>query len=290
MFDEISTAANIKSKLTRSGVIEALKKIYQYVKTLKKLPVNGVAFFANDNLTIIEPPQPITQFIYKCDKVFHVEPLYDLYKEHDEYGIVLVSGSECYFYTHNTLNTKLISKMNVSLQSRQKKGGQSAVRIARLAEERRYLYVKQIVEKINEVYLEVKKLVIAGPSEMKTNIVECELLDYRIKTLLLPVVTIDILSIHKVLELNLFSPTTEDDLLCMELIDKIKQNDSRYVYGIDYIQQYIDANNCNTLYVHHSIQHHFTVETKVIVSNTQYGKLLCDYGGMILLNYYPMDI
>lgn len=260
------------------------------MKVLKKLPENGIAFFANDTLSIIEPPQPITEFIYKCDKLFHIESLYDLYKEHDDYGIVLVSGSECYFYTHNTLNTKLISKMNVSLQSRQKKGGQSAVRIARLAEERRYLYVKQIVEKINALYLNVKKLVIAGPSEMKLHVIQCDLLDYRIKALLLPVVTIDTLSVHKVLELNLFS-SSQDDVLCMDLINKIQQNDPRYVYGMDYIQQYIEANNVHILYMHHSLSHTFNnVTIHSINSDNEYGKLLCNYGGIVLLNYYPMDI
>ena len=86
-FSEISTAVNIKSKPTRIAILAALKHIQVYLKS-HKLSENGVALFASEDLEVIIPPQPIKTFIYKCDKCFHTDTLYDLYVSHDQYGVV----------------------------------------------------------------------------------------------------------------------------------------------------------------------------------------------------------
>lgn len=288
----MATAVNIKSKSTRLAVITALKKIAQYLKLIKKFPVNGLAFFSYDTLEVIEPPNAIKHFIYLCDKVFHVDSLLELYEEHDYDGVVLVSGNNCYFYQIH-IGVTLLYKMDVNLQSRQKKGGQSAVRIARLAEEKRHLFVKQIVEKMNQLYVgRVKNLVVAGPAEMKDLVCNCDLLDYRLRPIIMAKITLDTItdtSIHKVMELNLFSQQkmSEDAILCKKIIDEINMGNNRYVYGIEYITEYMEQNNCDTIYVDEQHAHVFTQNVKVIKSN-QYSDLFEQYGGIVLYNYYAI--
>lgn len=293
VFSEISAAANIKLKATRVAVLSALKHIHIHLKSYKKLPVNGLALFSGEKLTCIEPPNPIKDFIYKCDKVFHPELIYDLYKEYDDYGVLLVSGSDTYFYIINS-DVRLVYKMNVSLQSRQKKGGQSAVRIARLAEERRFLYVKQVVEKMNEIYLNVKSLVVAGPAEMKNHVCDCDLLDYRIKPLIIHKMTIDTVdtsTIHKIMDMDLFKSNkiSEDEMLCKEIVTAINMGDNKYIYGKEQIEYYLSCNNCECLYVHKN-KEEYDYKNKVVVdSDDTYGKLFYQYGGIVLKCYYTLE-
>lgn len=294
MFDEISSCANIKSKPTRKSVESALKQIQHYFKN-NKIPENGIALFSgNQNLTIIVPPTPITHFLYKCDKLFHTEGLMPLYEIHTHNGIVLVSGSCCYIYDVTNIKTTLLYKTSVSLQSRQKKGGQSAVRIARLAEERRFLFVKQIAENINKQYLtnnsvNVKSIVIAGPAEMKDAVVNSELLDYRLRPLVTKI-TIDTITddtLAKIIALNLFDKqqVSEDELLAKQIITSIELGENKYVYGLEEIQRYIDCHNVHCLYTADSyVCQYFDVDIQILKSD-----LLLAYGGVILQPYYTMD-
>lgn len=288
MFDELSTASNIKLKATKLAAIEALKHIQVYLKTLKNIPENGIALFSGNCLKTIVPPNRIKQFIYKCDKKFHVTSLYDLYEEHDNYGIILVSGSETSFYILNH-GHKLIYKMNVSLQSRQKKGGQSAVRIARLAEEKRFIYVKSIVEKLNALFIDVKGIIIAGPAEMK-NAIDCDLIHYKLRPLIMHKITMDITSesIYTIIDMDLIGKNVlnHEEALCKHIVESI-QCDPKYIYGMEEIHHYLEMNNCECIYVHETMDHNFK-EAIVVKSNDKYGKLFQQYGGIVLVCYYPM--
>jgi peptide subunit release factor 1 (eRF1) len=292
VFDELSTAVNIKSKPTRLAILSALKHIQVYLKS-HKLSENGVALFASEDLEVIIPPQPITTFIYKCDKCFHTDTLYDLYVSHDQYGVVLVSGSDVYIYIVTAINNTLLYKYSVSLQSRQKKGGQSALRIARLAEEKRQLYVKQIVEQVNSYYIInnkviIKKLHVAGPAEMKTLVSQHELIDYRLKPLI-SIHTVDTITDNTIYTINIDTTPTDEEL-CKDIITNLNLGNPKYIYGKEDIDKYLTYKNCNILYVHH-----ITTETTqhfdnpiVLYSDKKYGQLIQQYGGVILVAYYAM--
>ncbi|HSW76912.1 MAG TPA: hypothetical protein VLG50_07690 [Candidatus Saccharimonadales bacterium] len=300
MFDELSGASNIKSKPNKLAVIAALKHIQQHLKLYKQIPSNGVALFVNkDTIKTLTPPLPITQFVYRCDKKYHVDTLLSLYDTHDTEGIVLVSGSVCLIYTYTNTPT-LICKMDVSLQSRQKKGGQSALRIARLAEEKRQLYCQQIVEKINTVYLNaekshviIKHLLIAGPAEMKKQVGTSDNIDYRLKPILLPLVTIDTIdddTIHAIVAMQLFhtKQLCQDDMLCRMVVQQI--NIGALIYGQQEIDYYIKHFNCQQLYVHASVVNNYTNVDMVIINTTgAYGMMFCKYGGVALQPYYMME-
>jgi peptide chain release factor subunit 1 len=281
---------NIKSKPTRLAILSALKHIQVYLKS-HKLPDNGVALFASEDLQVIIPPQPITTFIYKCDKQFHIDSLYNLYVTHDQYGVVLVSGNCVFMYTLTAIKCTLLYKYAVSLQSRQKKGGQSAPRIARLAEEKRHIYVKQITEKINTFYvidnnITIKKLMIAGPAEMKNLVSQCDLIDYRLKQLI-ELQTIDTITDDTINTFNI-NMQNSDDALCKDIITNIELGNTKYIYGSEEINKYLTYQNCHTLYVHQSITTKYNNQV-VLKSNDKYGQLIQQYGGVVLIAYYPIQ-
>jgi peptide chain release factor subunit 1 len=187
----------------------------------------------------------------------------------------------------------LLHQFDVSLQSRQKKGGQSALRIARLAEEKRHLYVKKVVELMNQFYVDkVKSLLIAGPAELKTTIFNNDLIDYRLKPLLLKPVTIDTITNESIYALSSIFSTNKlsiEDQLCHDIITSL-QNETKYIYGHEMIKTYIECQNCQCLYIHESVQHYFKDVPIVVIKTTNHdGQLFCQYGGIVLLPYYIMN-
>jgi peptide chain release factor subunit 1 len=74
---ELSKAPNIKSRITRQNVLEALKSISYILKGYNRFPEEGLAIFSGTTLTdkvteVILPKQPIMRFLYRCDTSFCV--------------------------------------------------------------------------------------------------------------------------------------------------------------------------------------------------------------------------
>ncbi|MCD6591340.1 MAG: peptide chain release factor aRF-1 [Candidatus Aenigmarchaeota archaeon] len=101
---EKSTAQNIKSKTVRKNVLAALEKITQHLKLYKQTPENGLVIFcgnvseregvADIELFALEPPEPLNQKLYWCDQKFVLDPLKDMIREKEVYGIIVLDKSE----------------------------------------------------------------------------------------------------------------------------------------------------------------------------------------------------
>jgi peptide subunit release factor 1 (eRF1) len=46
--DELKTANNIKSRANRHSVVESIKHLNYYLKSLKSIPENGLALFSGE--------------------------------------------------------------------------------------------------------------------------------------------------------------------------------------------------------------------------------------------------
>lgn len=102
--EEQGTATNIKSKQTRDNVIAALEKIIQHLKRFNKTPPNGLVVFAGNvsdkqgqddhQVFSMEPPIPLNQRLYRCDKEFVLEPLKEMANDKDTYGLIVMDRRE----------------------------------------------------------------------------------------------------------------------------------------------------------------------------------------------------
>lgn len=101
------------------------------------------------SLVCIEPPKPITRFIYNCGKSYVLDPLIDLYKTPSKtYGILEIYGEETYISKTNDLyELHRLADKTTKLQKRQGRGGQSQNRIARLRLETIHNYLQLAAEK-----------------------------------------------------------------------------------------------------------------------------------------------
>lgn len=177
---EQSTAMNIKSKATRTNVIDALERIMRHLKLYKKLPENGFAIFCgnvskvegqpNIRLWAIEPPFPLKTKFYRCDQTFVLEPLKEMLKASEIYGLIVLDRKEATFGLLEGKSIRKLRHITSGVPGKIKAGGQSAARFERLTEEMAKEFYRRISEHAKELFFDMPKLkgiIIGGPGPTK---------------------------------------------------------------------------------------------------------------------------
>jgi peptide chain release factor subunit 1 len=109
-----------------------------------------------------EPFKTINTSLYLCDNKFHTEALSELLESENKYGFIVMDGNGALFGTlsgntrevgdplclrvHSHLLTRssqILHKFTVDLPKKHGRGGQSALRFARLRMEKRHNYVRK---------------------------------------------------------------------------------------------------------------------------------------------------
>lgn len=108
--NELSTAQNIKSRVTRQSVITAITSTKEKLKLYRQTPTNGLVIYCgvilmDDGKTEkkinfdFEPFRPINQFMYFCGGKFQTEPLKCLLADDEKFGFVVVDGNGALYAT-----------------------------------------------------------------------------------------------------------------------------------------------------------------------------------------------
>jgi peptide chain release factor subunit 1 len=219
--NEYSQSSNIKSKTTRKNVMGAIESILSKLKYYKRPPANGMVFFVGHKgigadktemvSYVVEPPESIPTFLYRCDSDFYTEPLRDMLLEKDNYGLVVVDRSEATVGMLRGRRIDVIKNIQSLVPSKHRMGGQSARRFERLIEQAAHEYFKKVGNIVNESFLSEKELrgiLIGGPGATKDFFAEKEYLNHELK--------------KKVVDV--FDTGYTDEYGLKELVDKAKKS------------------------------------------------------------------
>lgn len=111
----------------------------------------GIDEYGDENIDILEPDIKLDLFYYSCANKFETH-ITDKYIGTNITGtIIFANGDECLGYQFVGGQFVKIFGLNGNLVKRHKKGGFSANRFARIAEESRHLYVVRICDRLNEL-------------------------------------------------------------------------------------------------------------------------------------------
>lgn len=192
--DEYSQSSNIKSKQTRKNVLSAIESIMSQLKYFDTPPENGVVFFVGEGKTegnktemiseIVEPPLPISMYLYRCDSSFHIEPLKEMLEDKDVYGLLLIDRRECTIGFLHGSNIETAAYMTSRVPGKHSRGGQSAGRFERLIEVAANEWFKKAGEKASQLFLRkdnLRGVLIGGPGPTKRSFANQDYLDYRVK-------------------------------------------------------------------------------------------------------------
>ncbi len=193
--DEYSTSSNIKSKSTRKNVLAAIESIMARLKYYKTPPPNGFVFFVGHIATrgdqtemytkIIEPPEPITTFMYKCDSEFHLEMLKTMLEEKEIYGLIVIDRKEATVGFLNGTRIEVVDNVQSQVPSKHHQGGQSSRRFERLIEIAANEFFKKVGEIANNAFMpkikDIRAIFLGGPGATKEYFFEKDYLRNEVK-------------------------------------------------------------------------------------------------------------
>jgi peptide chain release factor subunit 1 len=204
--EEYGTATNIKSRVNRLSVLDAITSTQQRLKRYSKIPPNGLLLFCGTILTEdgkekrvtidLEPPfKPVGSTLYMCDSRFHVDIFKDLIDQEDAYGFIIMDGCGCLYGTIQGSTRRVLQQFSVELPKKHGRGGQSSVRFARLRMEARHNYVRKVAENavgnfITNDRCNVRGIVLAGSADFKTELSRSDLFDPRLNTAVIAIIDI----------------------------------------------------------------------------------------------------
>jgi len=203
--DEYGTASNIKSRVNRLSVLSAITSAQQRLKLYNRVPNNGLVVFVGTVLTDegkdkklsihFEPFKSINTSLYLCDNKFHTEALDELLEDDNTFGFIVMDGNGCLYGTVSGNTRRVLHKFGVELPKKHGRGGQSAVRFARLRKEARHNYVRKCAELATQNFISADKptvegLVLAGSAAFKNDLRNSDLFDGRLKDIVIKVVDV----------------------------------------------------------------------------------------------------
>lgn len=141
--DEYTRSGTIRDARQRIQVQQALSSIISRMKNYGDLPENGLALFCRagpvgtgtDRLcTIIEPPDPLTLYLYRRSTMFELEPLQQMLEAKNVYGLLVLDLSGAWWGILRGDRIYSVGHITSSIPAKQRKGGQSSARFQRLRE------------------------------------------------------------------------------------------------------------------------------------------------------------
>lgn len=265
---EHSEASNIKSKQTRTNVQDALSSIQSRLKGYKKTPENGMVIFSGavdaqgdktemETIVLENPPQPVESYIYHCDSDFETEPLKEMIRDKSLYGLVVLDRREANVGWLSGKRIQQVANATSLVPGKQKKGGQSAQRFARLRREAIDKFYKEVAEMANEVFVpkkdELDGVLVGGPSPTKDEFVDGDYLHHEIQDALVGKFDVSYTDESGLTELVDAAQETLSDLevmkdkkLMSKFFDELRGGELA-AYGEDNVRQNLQAGAVDTL-------------------------------------------
>jgi len=268
---ELSQSSNIKSASTRKHVTQAIESAMQRLKAYRMPPANGLVIFTGHKQIgadqtemvtfVLEPPEPVVSFLYRCDSKFYTEPLHEMLAEKDVYGLVVIDRSEATIGILRGKRIEVIKNLQSQVPSKHRMGGQSARRFERLIEIAAHEWFKKVGDLMTEAFLsrpEIRSIIIGGPGYTKEYFATQEYLHHELKKKVLPTF-LDVgytdeyglrELVEKARDLLIGLDLIREKDLVQRLMNEIRKEDGGLAaYGEDQVRQALGLGAVDTLLI-----------------------------------------
>mmetsp|Transcript_15765 Transcript_15765/g.26334 ORF Transcript_15765/g.26334 Transcript_15765/m.26334 type:complete len:455 (+) Transcript_15765:24-1388(+) len=269
--DEYGTASNIKSRVNRLSVLGAITSTQQKLKLYSKVPPNGLVLYCGTILTDdgkekrvnidFEPFKPINTSLYLCDNKFHTEALNELLEDDDVFGFMVMDGNGCLFGTLAGNTRTVLHKFSVELPKKHGRGGQSALRFARLRLEKRANYVTKCSEMAVQMFITDNKpnvtgLIMAGSADFKNDLYNSDKMDPRLHKVVIKVVDVSYgmePGFNQAIELSAETLSNvklvQEKKLLQKYMDEISQDTGKFCFMVGDTLQALEMSAVETIIV-----------------------------------------
>jgi peptide chain release factor subunit 1 len=263
----------------------------------------------NQSSILFEPPKQLKFMYYRCDTKFHIDNILDMFDDEENYGLCLISSEEVKIFmvtiSGDRFDIKMLDKENIDLQTRTRRGGSSSGRYGRICDKAKSYNKNLFSELIVDAYMtenhtkcKIKKLILAGPSDMKKEIADTPLFQQHLYKFLFKMVSTNGIHEHTGEEVmaNILTEIKYADVKQVDIeLEKIVQYSyDTLLIGKTEIDEHIESGNITKLYVCKSLikgNDHLTKQfddlkaSGVIVIFTD-SSLLKTYGGWMGVKKY----
>ncbi|CAH8492150.1 unnamed protein product [Heterobilharzia americana] len=282
--EEYGTASNIKSRVNRLSVLSAITSVQQRLKLYTKVPTNGLVVYCGTIVTEdgkekkvnidFEPFRPVNTSLYLCDNKFHTEALVALLADDSKFGFIVVDGNGALFGTLSGNTREVLHKFTVELPKKHGRGGQSALRFARLRMEKRHNYVRKVAETATQLFItndrpNIEGLILAGIADFKSDLGQSDMFDQvcwyvyknnvpfqRLQAKLIKIVDISYggeTGFNQAIELATDALTgvkfIQEKKLIQRYFDEISQDSGKYCFGVEDTLKSLEMGAVETLVV-----------------------------------------
>jgi len=306
---EQGTASNIKSSSTRKNVQDALERMIQHLRIYKKTPENGVAVFSGNiaeregisdvQVYAVEPPVPLNQRLYRCDKEFVTEPLEDMIEDKNAYGLVVMDRRDAIIALLKGKRIVPLLKTHSEVPGKFRAGGQSAQRFARLREGAAKDHYRKVGEYMKEKFLNMeglKGIIVGGPGTTKNEFVDGNNITDQVKRKIIGIKDLSYTDefglqelVDKSQDLLSEEEIADEKKILNEFFNHLAKNPAKVVYGLKDVETQLSAGTVETVIVSETADDDIIERleseaesfgtTLAIVSNeTREGKQLEDIG------------
>jgi len=299
--DEYGTASNIKSRVNRLSVLGAITSVQHRLKLYTRVPPNGLVVYCGTIVTEegkekkvnidFEPFKPINTSLYLCDNKFHTEALTALLADDNRFGFIVMDGNGALFGTLQGNTRDVLHKFTVDLPKKHGRGGQSALRFARLRMEKRHNYVRKVAETAVQLFISNDKpnisgMILAGSADFKTELSQSDMFDPRLQAKIIKLVDVSYggeNGFNQAIELAAESLANvkfiQEKKLINSYFDQISQDTGKYCFGVEDTLRALEMGAVETLICwenldiqRYSLKNHTSGEQKILHLTTEQEK------------------
>lgn len=257
-------------------MLSAITSTQQRLKLYNKVPPNGLVVYCGEIITSegkerkinidFEPFKPINTSLYLCDNKFHTEALSELLESDQKFGFIIMDGNGALFGTLSGNTRDVVHKFSVDLPKKHGRGGQSALRFARLREEKRHNYVRKVAELAVQNYITQDKvnvagLILAGSADFKNDLNQSDMFDNRLASKVIKVVDVSYggeNGFNQAIELAAETLSNvkfiQEKKLIGKYFDEISLDSGKVCYGVEDTLKALEASACETLIVFENLE------------------------------------
>jgi len=270
---EKSTAANIKSKQTRTAVVTALETIIRKMKEINQTPKNGLALYCGNvsekegvqdiQIWVYEPPKPLNTRLYRCDKEFVIEPLKEILEISEVYALLVIDRQQATMGLLEGKQIKVLTKLTSGVPGKVRAGGQSSQRYHRVTEGLAKEFFRRVSGEMKKLFFDMPKLkgiLIGGPMPTKEEYLETGDLVTKLREKVIALKDIGYVDEHG---LELLVEQSENDIAEQELIKEkeiirkffeiLGKQREKAAYGLERVRLALERGAVNILLLSKSV-------------------------------------
>lgn len=195
-----------------------------------------------------------------------MKALNELLEDDDVFGFIVMDGNGCLYATLQGNTRAVLHKFTVDLPKKHGRGGQSALRFARLRLEKRHNYVRKCAEMAVQFFISDNKcnvagIVLAGSADFKNDLLQSDLFDPRLVKAVIK--TVDVSygmdpGFNQAIELSAESLANvkliQEKRLLQKYFDEISQDTGKYCFMIQDTLRALEMSSAETVIVWENLQ------------------------------------